>query len=141
MSEATFYAKIKFATNQEAMNALPKIKAFLEEGIEAFEWWQQNKTNEAIFWKGFETKFPNISDYLKTQTKAWGENCNSALSGCLDFNFEYIERPKSSREVRFSGLVWHFADWDPLCIYLKTKFNAVEALWISDEYVDPFDAF
>ena len=45
-----------------------------------------------------------------------------------------LERKHSAGYMNFDN-----ADWNHLCNYLKHKFGAYDAAYVSDEYFDPYD--
>lgn len=143
MGSATYYLKARFV-NPEADLDL-KLRSFLKEGADAEEYWQSNrgmdKERRQEFWSGFEDRFPSVYQMLHMQKLAGGD-CNNALAGKLDFGeSESIEDnfDLQGQVLQFSAYVWHFADWDILCDFLKTEFGATAAEWLSDEYVCYFD--
>lgn len=145
MGEATFYCKIFFNTQQEAQAALPKIKKFITEGIEAEDFWQSRRNDNCddntrkIFWSDFEQKFPEISNYLR-HASYFGGDCNNRLAGLLDFGTpdeaEYVDIDDNA--IRYMAYVWHFADWEPWLDFVKKRYGAERFSWVNDEYVDDF---
>lgn len=86
MGETTYYLKARFASQAAAEDALPKVRAFLEEAGRAYDWWQNHrhwergaKGNERFaphdprskeigsrerFWMEFHKQFPLTYKYL-----------------------------------------------------------------------------
>lgn len=156
MGEATYYVKARFKDQAAAEAALPGIKRFLSEGIEAQDWWQRNRGMEhdgqrAAFWDQFKAKFPMVVKYLESfhagcgggEHCLVGGDCNNDLAGFLDFggcedDLDAVE--VHGDELVYSATVWHFARWDPFVAFLESKFGATETGWVSDEYLDPYDS-
>jgi hypothetical protein len=153
MGEATYYCKIFFDSNQSAEQALPKIKAFLKQGVQAADFWHKYRdtTNHEKFWQDVDREFPEIGNYLRTAEvtsfhdkkvrPAFGGDHDNDLAGLLDFGDESdIDRMSVyGNIIRYSAYVWHFADWDPMLDFIKRRYGAERYTWLSDEYVDYFD--
>jgi hypothetical protein len=67
-----------------------------------------------------------------------GLDCNNELAGTLNFgetgDFERLEH--DGVVLYFNAEVWHFADWEPLMAFLKNKWGATAAGYLSDEYTE-----
>jgi hypothetical protein len=149
LGEAYYYMKADGCNDEK----FEKIKQFFIEGAKSGDFWQENRgifhkkelTPETLsgFWVPFEKEFPMVSKYL-TSIGLFGKDFNNALAGYLDFgNPEEVEENiylSKDGELRYSAFVWHFADWNPLMKFLKTEFGLVNARYVSDEYLDPYDA-
>jgi hypothetical protein len=153
MGEAVYYAKIKYKSPKAAKEALPVITELFHQGVDAANYWQNNRgepgegfmgrrggKTQNNFWKEFENKFPMVADYLKFSKKFGGDK-NNALAGQLDFGeHEDIENIRVDGEyVLYSAEVWHFANWDPLLNYVVKTTKAIKQSWLSDEYANIFD--
>lgn len=153
MGRSTYYCKIFFDSNQSAEQALPKINAFLKQGVNANDFWQyhRDQSNRDEFWVDFDSNFPEIGNYLRTvQVRsfadgkvrpAFGGDHDNDLAGLLDFGDESdIDRMSvHGNIIRYSAYVWHFADWDPMLDFIKRRYGAERYTWLNDEYVDYFD--
>ena len=156
MGEATYYCKIFFDTPQEAQAALPKIKKFITEGIEAEDFWHSRRDDNyddntrKIFWSDFEQKFPEVSNYLRATiiqdgeneaTPLFGGDCNNRLAGLLDFGTpgddEYVDIDGNA--ICYAAYVWHFAAWDPWLDFVQKRYGAQRYSWVSDEDANYFD--
>jgi hypothetical protein len=132
---------MRFETSGKAAAAKPEIHAFWCEGCRAEDFWQENRGGDQVtFWREFEAKFPKITKYAK-HVGLFGGDCNNALAGKLDFGAveELATMELHGAEIWFSTLVWHFADWTPMGVFLERMFDCTFN-WVSDEYVDPFNA-
>lgn len=147
MGEANYYLKARFKDDAAAAEALPKIKAFIAEGIRAGDWWQAHRDLERDgrrheFWNSFATEFPLVYKYLGMFRAADGD-CNNALAGLLDFGAseDYVEDVNQDGAVLSygSGSIWHFTDWSHFMDFLQSEFGAVKTTYCSDEYMDPMD--
>lgn len=141
MGEATYYLKAQFKNRQAAHKALPQVKAFIEEVGKAYTYWQDNRDSrmrDDAFWADFQGQFPQAYDFLKFQGIAGGDK-NNALAGKISFgDTGYLDSLQTEGNLLlYHELTWHFADWQPFCEYLKLKFGAEKAGYISDEYVEP----
>lgn len=140
MVEATFYMRARFANEDAAAAAEPKVREFLEQVGQAYDFWQESRGGPAhAFWPVFQQRFPDAYAFLEYQGKA-GLDCNNALSGSISFGHRADELQRCGDELLFCETVWHLADWGPLCGYLVKSFGAVAAGWVSDEYLDPYSA-
>lgn len=111
---------------------------------------------KAEFWKAFCSKFPLVVEMLKGVRdpghvkNIWNEKAlvletdpGNALSGHINFGSEDDLNHALSCDkyvLRFEAEVWHMAEWDTLCKFLKKKFGAVKAGWISEEGICLSDA-
>jgi hypothetical protein len=149
MGEATYYCKIFFESERAAKVALPKVEKFFKQGIKAYNYWQKHrdsKTTAAQFWIDIDKKFPEIGNYLR-YAKLYGGDKNNKLAGQLDFgsmdDLSNLGVNKSERDsewaIWYSAMVWHFADWNKIMEFIVKRYEAEEASWISDEYVNYFD--
>jgi hypothetical protein len=120
------------------------IKDFFLEGDRAYEYWQEHRGQKPKeFWPEFKKQFPVVSEYL-AQTKSGRKSlldgdCGGDLAGYMDFAAEdsgpgNIEDSLKfdGKELTYTAEVWHHATWNPLAEFLKKKFGAIEATWISD---------
>lgn len=146
MGEATYYMKARFSSEEAAQAALPKLKAFIDEGLKAEEWWQDHRDwqredalGPAKFFEEFQTRFPQVYLYLKDQCGHDFKDCNNRLAGLLNFGDEETDPYQEDDQIRFSGVVWHCADWTAYENWLRDVLGAVNAGWVSDEYIDPMD--
>ncbi|KYC52813.1 MAG: hypothetical protein AMQ22_00604 [Candidatus Methanofastidiosum methylothiophilum] len=143
MGEAVYYIKARFESEEKLNKLYPKIEKFINQGIEAYDWWQDNRGMERSgerekFWNEFQNKFPMIYAYLGDLA---GKDCGNALAGHLDFGNEGdVEHSlcMSGPILTYSSLVWHFADWTRFANALK-EIGALKVDWISDECMDPFE--
>lgn len=151
MGSAIYSMEVRFPSPETLNAALPGIKAFIREGVQAQDWWQKNRDHErdgfrGEFWNRFKTNFPQIYLYLRGSGHADGD-CNNALAGVLNFGFasdveDYFdlyypddEEPDESTSVfAYEMEVWHFANWDYFGNHLKRQFGAVSFIWVSDEW-------
>ncbi len=153
MGSATYYLKAKFRSHEDLKAVFPDIKQFLIEGARAEDWWQQHRSMEnrgtrKEFWDQFKVEFPRIYEFLQHTGHADGD-CNNDLANVMNFGSDwgidqsfgnwYPDGVPEQNEFRYEAYVWHFADWDHLCNYLKHKFGAYDAAYVSDEYFDPYD--
>lgn len=137
MGTAVYYMKVKFRDGEAMREKAEAVAAFLDEGKEAKDYWQSCRHwDPKYFWPEFREKFPTVYRYLETVGAAEGD-CNNGLAGLLEFP-ENVENTPDG-EIWLSGEVWHFADWDPLKEFVVLRFGAVEAPWLSDEHISPFD--
>jgi len=137
MGEATYYCKLKFKDEEQASINYPKIKEYFAEGMEASDFWQENRgKDEEQFWLEFEKNFPLIYRYVKEFHP--NADCNNGLSGALDFGDEIEDLTLNENEVWYFAYVWHFADWEPLLDFICNMVGA-EYSWLSDEYAELFD--
>ena len=140
MGSAVYHMKARVDESQ-----VEPIKAFIAEGIGAYEFWQENrgKTPDE-FWPEFREKFPLVTEYLKSMGMdvEAGDNSNS-LAGNLDFgnegDEEDIEYSTEKGELHYASEVWHFANWSPFMAFLESHFGAEKTGWLSDEYINPGD--
>jgi hypothetical protein len=84
--------------------------------------------------------------------KKFGGDFNNELAGFLNFgceddieNLEFVEDYTDEDgtvvgELKYSAMVWHFADWDGFAHFLHREFGLKNVRWVSDEDVNPFDA-
>lgn len=64
---ANYYLKARFADSGRARRALPRVKAFLTEAMEAGAWWQDHRGETQMqFWPAFIKQFPLTVEFLKT---------------------------------------------------------------------------
>ncbi len=142
MPTAIYYLKVRFETAEAAAAALPAIRAFVHEGVQAFGWWRANRAMESkgerrAFWLRFRGLFPDVHDYLADKA---GGNCDEALLGLLEFGSpDRTELECDGRFLRYKAEVWHGADWTPMGEFLKRRFGALGFAWIGDE--PGFDLF
>ena len=124
------------------------IKNFFLEGSSAEEYWQNNRgipgheqKTKKEFWAEFKTKFPVVSEYLDS-IGCLGKDKSNGLANWLDFgtvddiedSLKFNGREAGGSEMTYSAEVWHFASWEPLVNFLKTKFGASTAEYLSEEY-------
>lgn len=143
MGEATYYLKAQWKNRQAAHAALPKVKTFIEEVGKAYNFWQANRDShmrDDAFRADFQGQFPQAYDFLKFQKLADGDKLND-LAGNISFGDEdqiNEENPQVDGTcIKYRELTWHFANWGPFCEYLKLKFGAEKAGYVSDEDVEP----
>lgn len=155
--------KIYYNSNEEAEKQFNWIKTFIEEGINAHEWWQKYRfvdsedlkhipnitpenndppdsqpTNRIEFWIMFRSKFLNVYEYLGNLVY---KDCNNSLAGNLNFgepcDLENLVRDDNI--ILYSAECWHFANWQNFADFIKTKTNADKVAWVSEEDLDPFE--
>jgi hypothetical protein len=158
MGEATYYAKIYFESEEKAKEALPKVRKFFLEGVDADDFWQGHRDmkNKKEFWKTFDDKFPEVSNYLRATTEhdyetkksaiLFGGDHNNRLAGYLNFgekseleDDKYCPLEVDGSEIRYHATVWYFANWRPMLDFVKKRYGAIKTGYVSDEYVDYFD--
>ena len=137
MGEATYTLEIHNIEKSD----LPKIEAFIKQGREAEDYWQQHREmersgNRTSFWSEFKKKFPDVVEYLEPSGLVDGD-CNNDLAGKLDFNdcgdemnFVLFD----DGVLQYSATVWHFATWDYFVDYLTKKYGGTNGKWWSDEW-------
>ena len=133
MGEANYYLKATFKDAATLEKQLPSLRAFFEEGWNAYNFWQRNRSAPAYkFWPKFKSQFPLATELLGKRVDG---DCNNALAGEIDFvSLEDAVFKADGNALYYGGMVWHFADWRPLCKFLKTKFGATTVDYYSDEY-------
>jgi len=152
MGSALYYLKADGCT----IETFERVKKFICEGIEAEQYWQENRENDENkaerFWREFDCLFPMIKKYL-ISIHLFGKDYNNDLAGHLDFG----DDPKNVEgslifdedytdednviwgNIRYSAYVWHFAEWDGFVNFLESEFKLKNARWLSEEDMDPFD--
>jgi hypothetical protein len=144
MTTTINYLKARFASPITAEEALPRLRSFIREGIEAHTFWKNHRCMErqgqrSEFWSQFQAKFPEVFAYLGPMV---GGNSDQALLGFLEFGSEQSNELYVEGQFLFlkaSGL-WHGADWVLLAAFLKSRFGAESVAWIGDEPgIDFFD--
>lgn len=146
MGEAVYYLKAKFPSGIEAKEAERKFKFFLEESVEAYDYWQNNRGwSPKEFWHEFKHRFPIIAPILRYAPDKVDGDCNNALSGEISFADcevkNLMEQPLvEGRYLLYHALVWHLANWGRLEQWFKS-IGAEEVEWFSDEHIDLFDLF
>lgn len=167
MGSARYYLKAEFPGIDTFARAIPEIRAFLMESVDAYDWWQEHRDLEYDgkrdeFRTAFKAEFPSVYDYLQLAGHADGD-CNNDLSGLLDFGgaddiamyFDDLDIPPpcitvsvgtntlivkpKPVEFLYDAEVWHGSNWDYFCTYLMKKFGATRANWISEEDVNPYN--
>jgi hypothetical protein len=165
VGEAVYYLKAELPPVADPAARLAEIRSFLAEGWAAAEFWQAfrgdptagpvrvgfgqvastlNGYGQEAFWDEFKVRFPQVFDYCRLDPHLTYGDKNNALAGQLDFvNPEgpfggelEVWDEKVGQTLRISGEVWHFADWDRLCRYIKQRWGAMRAGWCSDEYTE-----
>lgn len=99
-----------------------------------------SKQADAILRQEYPDVFEALEISLPDREQLWhGLNY---LAGKLDSpaNDPDWEIYVLDNEVRFEGMVWHFADWEPLMMVLKNRFGATSAGYVSDEWADLYNA-
>ena len=142
MSRAIYYLKCRFANAEAAEAALPLIRAFMAEGIEARAWWDaqrslKGKDQRRTFWRRFQGQFPLVDAYLGERAGgAWDD----ALAPFLEFGApDRTELSCEDKFIKYKAEVWREADWSPLEEFLKAHFGALGTAFIGDE--PGFDLF
>ena len=137
MGEATYTLEIRNIKKSD----LPKIEAFIKQGRDAENYWQEHREmersgNRAAFWSEFKKKFPDIVEYLEPTGLVDGD-CNNDLAGQIDFddcngemNFVLFD----DGVFQYSAMVWHFSNWDHFLNYLTKKYGGTNGKWWSDEW-------
>ncbi len=140
MGEARYYLKAVFPTDITS-EQLTTIQDFFLEGQDAEDWWQthrfvKDQGQHNRFWYEFKQNFPLVTELIHDLI---GGDCNNDLAGRLDFGDTEDTPPptigQKPNEVLYDAIVWHYADWTPLCKFLKSHFGATAAGWLSDEYI------
>jgi len=149
MGDARYYARVEFRTAKAAEQAYAPVRSFLARMAQADDAYQENRPHgeaeaRAAYAK-LEQEFPDVWEMLKlkpptekTNEHGWPWGSLNFLAGQLDSpTHEYcdFEMDVVGRELRFSGTVWHNAEWEPLMRAMK-HFGAIKAGYASDEYVD-----
>ncbi len=141
MGEARYYAKVKFGSEKQAQEALPKIEAFLKRVSEAENDWQSNRNGGKESDDVRRQKFPEVFEYLKIETPENDRppDYSNYCAGLLDSPLSHDDGEIFIRDnyVLFSGTLWHFAQWEPLMLAMKEHFGAIDAGYVSDEYAEP----
>ena len=141
MGEAVYYLKAKFPSETEAKEAERKFKIFLEESIEAYDYWQDNRGwSPKEFWHEFKHRFPIITPILRYAPDKVDGDCNNALSGEISFGNEIENVQVEGRCLLYHSTAWHLANWRRLEQWLES-IGAEEVEWFSDEHIDLFDLF
>lgn len=144
MGECYYRFKARFPKGT-LLDKKKEIEAFIDEGVAAEDWWQDHRNNKpSVFWPQFKKLFPTITEYLDTQY-GWEEldkNCGNGLAGILEFG---KDRDSSSNLqtsyddalendiLLYTEEVWHLAEWNGFCEFLKHKWGALDAVWNSEE--------
>ena len=139
MGEAIYTMIAKWKNRKEAEEAKPKVLKFLMRMGETRDLWQEvrmkERDNPAKADNVLRTIYPEVFRLLKIGIVEPDKGLNylvGQLSSPYDWEFNFgIE----DNIIRFSGIVWHFANWGPLANALKEEFGAIETKWWSDEYV------
>lgn len=143
MGSAVYHLKARFET-EVTEEKLTEIRNFFLEASKAYEYWQGHRGEEpGQFWPTFIKDFPLMTEYLKDNNLLEGNN-NNGLAGSMDFGSEEEANDNLFRTedlIKYHADVWHFSDWEPLCKFLKKKFEAFSAGWLSEEqdYSDQID--
>ena len=166
MGECNYYLKARFANEEEARSAEPRLAELLAEGEKAYSYWQGSRSffgpidpNRApmtadLFWQLFYERFPLTMRYLGDL--AGIDDWNNGLAGYLSLVDPHLPRRFQPRALlrRQEDLlllqlnnVWHFSDMTLLERYCLGELGAVAAESISEERLgplyegcDPFDA-
>ncbi len=140
----TNYLKARFHSAEAATTALPALRAFVREGIDARDYWQAHRHLEQrgqrqVFWLRFAEQFPAIHAYLGALADG---DCDQALLGFLEFGHEQTNELYVEGALLFfkaPGL-WLGTDWELLSDYLKSHLQAAGVAWIGDDPgIDFFD--
>jgi len=141
MGEATYYFKAIFKTKEDAQKSFDKIREYLRQNNEAYDYWQdkRNSKNPQLILNNLKKKYPQVMklinvDKVTTNMNELSGNFIEIMEDITD-NLEII-----GNEIQFSGMTWHFADWRTLEVFCL-KLGAVNAKWISDEYTDYWQVF
>lgn len=145
MGEAIYYMKAVWNTPPEAEEAKPKVEEFLNRMHQAEDMWREtrNEGDHQAAYEALKSQFPEVFEVLHITPPGDPGHYDwrglNFLAGLLDspYDEECWEIEHFDNEVRFSGEVWHFANWDPLAGALKETFGAKLSGWVSDEYVYP----
>lgn len=153
MGEANYYLKAQFPQDTNMVKVGKEFEKFLLEGKEAYKWWQDNRyLPREKFWPLFAEKFPQMYDYLDGVEDHYfkgpvrGGDNNNGLAGLLDFIGDY-DAPMDAFKIEVYHIpellhvgreVWHLANWEPFCAYIKRRWGAIRAGWMSDEYFDDY---
>ena len=137
MGEATYTLEIHNIKKSD----LPKIEAFIKQGRDAENYWQEHREmersgNREAFWSEFKKKFPNIVEYLEPTNLVDGD-CGNDLAGRIDFDDCCGNMNLNLSEdgvLTYEATVWHFATWKYFVKYLMDKYGGTEGHWWSDEY-------
>lgn len=144
MGEATFYFKAKFESSKAAKDALPIIQKYLVQQFEAGEFWQSHRDNIADGGKEMlmtiRERWPMTEESLRGITKL-DASANELAGQFIDASESKPYIGGASDEVRYSEYVWHFDNWDHLKRFAEKIPGCIQAAWISDEYIDPWETF
>jgi hypothetical protein len=137
MGECAYYFKAEFLDEKTAKVAQTKLQSFIKQSRKAYEFYQKARDGDSKeFWQKFKSQYPLIFNYVKTLPEyIKGErSISKVLSGTLDFgqdgNDVYI---KGATIAYADGMVWHFADWGPLCDYIQKHFGAIKVVCDTEE--------
>jgi hypothetical protein len=138
MGECAYAFKLGFDSEAQAKKALPKVKRFIKQAEQAYNFWQKNRDRACSFWSAFEQAFPLITEYVKEvkdheKKEIWGEDYHNGLSGHLDFGQDGKVKVIDNTIYYYADPVWHFMDWDDMVNFLQKKTKAIRAVWGSDE--------
>src|SRR5262249_11800312 len=134
MGECNFYLKARFATDQAARAAVPRLVALLAEGERACRFWQDRRCRRfpdpperrpqvaPQFWAEFRSQFPLVCEYLAERNgiEDWSNGLAGQMGVLVDPARERHWLP--SAEVVCCGAVlflqlnsiWHCSDTRPL---------------------------
>jgi len=127
MAECAYYAKAVFPSEAQAKRESERIRAFLERMAEAERAWLDEHDVPGLFGEYGDVMAGLGLVPLDFTQAAYGGNLASPAS---DEAWEFHQR---GNEVWFKGMVWHFADWEPLRDALRTEFGALAAGWESED--------
>lgn len=147
MGEAVYYLKAEFPKHVSD-DKLKQIESFFLQGSKAHSYWQNNRDEKPeVFWPEFKKEFPLIHKFLGSPAPK--ANNNNELADKLCFgNADDVEKIEavygyysgglvreyhSDDQLNYSATVWRFANWEPLCNFLKSEFGAERAGYVSDE--------
>ena len=139
MGEAMYTMIAKWESEEKAQEAEPRVLEFLKQMGKAEDLWQEVRMKERDKPAEADTKlrtaYPEVFRILKIPITLPDEGLSylaGLLSSPCSWKF-WLERKNNI--IRFSGMVWHFANWDPLSRAMREEFGAIVTKWWSDEWV------
>lgn len=152
MGECNYYLKARFADENDAASAEPRLAQLLAEGEGAYAYWQDSRRRNrrvgsaAKFWTGFRERFPLTFGYLKELggISDWDDGLAGHLGNLVDPRPDREPRPRASL-IQSDDLlllqldqIWHFTDMGLLERYCREDLGAIAVGSISEEelYLD-----
>lgn len=140
MGTAFYYGKLTFESEQAAQENLEIVTEFLHKLAEAERDWHNSRRKSDS--QGLWLRNREVFETLGIPEDIEVDECMNQFAGKLDSPFTCGDENifLYANEIRFSGEVWHFAEWDYLGAALRKITPAVKFGWISDEYVEDYFA-